>query len=375
MPNSNIVRENDNVYLNVVIDHPIPIYNTGLVPPLIVNSFGVPAEYNVTKTLPIIDKASDFYCSIIRFDIPFNSIPLFIMPIVANQSNANLTPMVIGITYSSVNYPESVIYVPDNNFIAPVQNMQNQVISPYYYVYSYQNLITAFNVALAAAYVAAGSPGTVEPPYFFYNPVTQLINLVVNNAIILAGATIFMNVAANNYLDGFRTKTSITSTEGLTYSFILTDATPDQLALVPPYSAGDYIFSQQYNVINYWTSLRKILITSSTIPINYEFVPGYNSNGSQNGVSTSLPVITDFVPTLEYAGQSRSIGYYVPTSQYRLIDMIADTPIYKIDLKIYWEDKTGNLYPLLISIFQEANIKIAFLRKSLYKPMGLSLSK
>ena len=96
MPNSNIVRENDNVYLNVVIDHPIPIYNTGLVPPLIVNSFGVPAEYNVTKTLPIIDKASDFYCSIIRFDIPFNSIPLFIMPIVANQSNANLTPMVIG---------------------------------------------------------------------------------------------------------------------------------------------------------------------------------------------------------------------------------------------------------------------------------------
>src|SRR5580693_4413640 len=157
---------NDNIYLNVV-------FNSN-------GSILTPAVYNITKTIPVADKPSDYYCSVIRFDIPLNAIPLFIMPIVANQSNANLTPMTIGISVGGTNFSQNVIYVSNElNQVAPVQNMPSQVITPYYYVFSFQNLIDSFNTALSLAFTAASAPGSVPGPYLSFNPVTQLISLVV----------------------------------------------------------------------------------------------------------------------------------------------------------------------------------------------------
>jgi hypothetical protein len=88
-------------------------------------------------------------------------------------------------------------------------------------------------------------------------------------------------------------------------------------------------------------------------------------------VNSSLPIITDFIPNINSPGESRSIAYYNPTSQYRLIDMVSDTPLQKINLKIYWVDISNNIYPLYVSVAQQASIKLAFIRKSLYKQSNL----
>ena len=89
----------------------------------------------------------------------------------------------------------------------------------------------------------------------------------------------------------------------------------------------------------------------------------------------SYPILTDFVPNISAAaGESRSIAYYVPTSQYRLVDLISTNPLQKIDIRIFWEDRDGNLYPLEISIFQQASLKLGFFKKSLYNS-GSSLLK
>lgn len=347
-------RHLDNIYLNVVFQN-----NT--------NQEQL-ARYSVDKTIPILDRPSNYFASVIRFDVPLNSIPLFIIPIVPNQGNPNLTPFTFFINASAVD----VIYVPDNTYPAPIQNQLTQVITPYYYVYSFDNLIQAFNTALAAAYIAAGSPGGAGAPFVIFNPESQLLGLVVSTAFITAGATIGINLPLVNYFEGFRLIFNVATN---IFTFVLRNTGNNGFNLIGqtiPVTPGPggplfLIIQQEYTCMEYWLSLRKIVLISNTIPISYEFVPAYDPAGSQTGVSVSIPIITDFVPNLEQASESRSIAVYNPTSQYRLVDLLGDTPLYKIDLRIQWQDKLGNYFDVFIEPGQQASVKIAFLRRDLYQ--------
>lgn len=355
-------KETDNVYMDV-------IFTT--------NGFTTPqvAQYNVTKTIPIIDDCSQYYCSVIRFDIPLNEIPLYIMPIIPNQANPNLTPFVIGIKSGGVDVAQPVIYVPYNTKPVPVQDQVTQVITEYYYVYSYALLINCINNSLYTAWVTAGSPGAFAP-YFYFNPVTQLIELIVTAAFVSGGNIIFMNNHMHDYLPGFIYER--VGTSGNHQFDILFNTTPFVLnaksyniyngVAITDYNTTPtyYLFAQEYKAITDWNSLRKIIIVSNTIPVIPEVIPVFN-NGVQTNVTSSLPIITDFVPSLNDAGDTRSIAYYYPTGQYRLIDMISEVPLIKIDLQIKWIDKQGNVYPLFITPNQQATVKLAFLKKDLYK--------
>jgi hypothetical protein len=343
-------RHVDNVYVNVVFQ----------------NTTGgeVQAKYSVAKTVTILDKPSDYYATVVRMDVPLNSVPLLVCPIVPNQGNPNLTPFVFTINASST----TVIYVPDNNNPVPTQNQLTQVITAYYFIYSFDNLITAFNTALTASYVAAGSPGGAGAPFIIFNPVTQLLGLVVPVAFITAGATISINSFLANYFEGFRLIFNATTN---TFQFVLRNTgnngfnLPGQTIAVatPP---TFLIIQQEYTCMEYWLSLRKIILISTTIPVYKEYVPAYEPTGRQSDVSTSLSILTDFVPNIESASDSRSIAVYNPSAQYRLIDLQGDTPLYNIDLQIQWEDKLGNYYPLFIEPLQQASVKIAFLKRDLY---------
>lgn len=411
-------KENDNFYLNVTLEHPgiNGIVTTNIVPavgpPYTINSptgiFEVNSQYNTTKTSPLLDKASDYYLSVIRFDIPLSEVPLYIMPIIPNQQppfvpNPNLTPFIIGIEYNGVYTPINVIYTPALSLTPPVQNQPKQVITPYYYVYDYATLITMLNTALSQAYVASGvkalvdaafvlsgGVGTMLTPFFFYSSESQLISLVVNKYFLKAGAgflpflpRIFVNAALVNFIDGFSFNGAPKAFSSIGADFVFdlenTGEIIDSLSYTPyqyfqnPIPAGikpreiiiaDYYqFTQDFVSVNYWTSLRKIIITSSSLPINKE----YESAVGNSGVSISFPILADFVPQIEKPGDSRSIAYYVPSGQYKLVDLVSDQPIYKVDINIYWQDLDGNYYPLELSWGQQANVKLGFFRKSLYK--------
>src|ERR1700677_1365165 len=199
---------NDNIYVNIVFDHADATYIGSPVTPAL-GQAPIPAEYNVTKTIPILERASDYYLSIIRFDIPLDTVPLFIMPIIPNQVNPNLTPMIIGISSAGIAYPESLIFIPQQQSInIPVQNQPTQVISYYYYVYSYQNMINMINIGLTEAWLAsplAAANPTLIPPFFFFDPATSLINLVVSTVFTTDDGinNIFINTSLRNYLDAF----------------------------------------------------------------------------------------------------------------------------------------------------------------------------
>ncbi len=418
---TNKVREIDNIYLNVVINHEgltttYPNGPTGTV--VEVGAKDTNSEYDVTKTIPILDKCSDYYCSIVRFSIPLDTVPLMIMPIVPNQirmgvpphTDPNLTPLIIGIRFGGVNYSLNLEYVSRANpilFPPPEQDLPLQVITPYYFVFSYQVLIDMLNTALqqllinsgiAALLPAPPTPPLINPnqPFFFLDPDTNLISLVYPKyfANITSPLTtlpvIFINSLLKNYLDSFDFFFfQFDQPQGRDFDFVLVEPTPDKIYYPPnfvlPANAtaapvqSPIIFyreEQEYSVLEYWSSLRKIIIATNTIPINTEYVPspglGLNGNGGSN---VSFPIISDFIPNIDQsAGISRSIAFYLPQAQYRLVDMISDNPLQKIDLKLFWQDIAGNLYPLTVSAFQQSEIKLGFFRKSLYKE-SLRLTK
>ena len=353
---------NDNVYLNVTFNHN-PQDGNG----------ASQAIYNVTKSTPILPKCSDYYCSVIRFDIPLDMVPLFIMPIVNGQNDPNLSSLIIGMTdptNGNLPVPVNVVYVPQSNEPIPPNPNPQQVVSPYYYVYSINHVIDMINVALASAWGIASQPGGgTQPPYFYYDPSTQLISLVIATAFTGSGSTIFMNNELATFLDGFQLYShGNNNAYGRDFDFVLTYYDNNAYAPYAGMVASPdifYRFTQEYNVIPMWCQLRKILILTNNIPVASEFVQV--SGPVDNGQNVMMPIITDFVLSFNTAGESRSIAVYNPSSQYRLIDLVSSNPLQTIDLRVYWADRLGNVYPLTLSLYQQASVKIAFLSKKLYK--------
>ncbi len=341
------MSESDNIYINVSINHDDAYLQTPS-----------PARYKITQTVPIIYNPSNYYCSIIRFDIPLLDVPLYIFPILPNSGTSQTSPLVIGITYNGIDYPVNLIYVADNSYSPVNQTNQNkQIITPYYFVYDYQNMINSINTALSTAISKAGITGVTI--YFYIVPNEQLLYLSLNGVTALksSGATIFINEYLYNYLAGF--EFTFINYESLTHNYNLKITYPPSSVTIP----DPYNIPQQYNNFMYWNSLKKILITSNSLPIQNEFIDSSNTNGETIG----LPIITDFTPTFEFPGQTRSIAYYYPQSQYRLVDMKSNSPITSLDLNIYWEDKHNNVYPLCLDNYSQVNIKLGFFNKNLYK--------
>lgn len=402
-----VFNDVDNIYINTVLDHDEPTYNFGTLLPVgptvyLTDDEPETAQYNSTKNDIIVGKGSDYFLSVIRFTIPLNLTPITIMAVVPNQpalglADPNLTPYIIGIKLAGVTYAVNLLYVSNQlNFPAPVQNQPLQVITPYYYVYSYTQIMNMINTALATAYtnsgLAAALPGFVAP-HFILDPATNLITLVVSahftavTAPLVAQPIIFMNNALSaTYLDNFNLRfLGFNKTNGDEYEFILNPTYPENFyypsgvtvpaTTVPPAVPATplyFRFIQDYSCLQYWSTLRRVVLTSS-MPINKEYLPAVvNQNNfvsvNTSGVNLSYPILHDVIPNISTeAGVSREIIYYVPTTQYRLVDVMSDAPIQNINIRIFWEDTNSNFYPLMISTFQQCSVKLGFFKKDLYK--------
>jgi hypothetical protein len=371
--NSSVYGDSDNVYLNLTITNNLTSAGGG-----VFNERSIPASLSVNKTIAIIDKPSDYYLSVIRFSIPLNAIPLMICPIVPNQNQPRLMPLQFGIFYNGVNYTTPLNYVPQNILTPPIQNQPTQIITPYYFIYSYEQFLASINDALEFDWVNSGLAAlfpAVPAPYFHYDASTQLVSLTAPNCFTVLTApavavpVLYMNQIAIKYLEGFNVIfRGINQVDGRDYDFLTTTAvfgaTQDNV-----FTATQYRWFQDYQTVGSWSNLNTLIISSPTLPCVAESVPSNNigSNNSNNTTTNSFSILTDFIPNIDAPGQSRSIAYYYPQGQYRLVNMVTDIPVSNLTINIFWTDIAGNIYPLNLHVGQTASIKIGFFRKSLYK--------
>jgi hypothetical protein len=368
MMKDEIYKENDNIYVNISF---YPTIQNNL------QSSIIPLNYTVNKTIPILDNCSEYYATIVKFDMPLQSIPVTIFPVIPNQSNPNLSPIIVGILNSGTQYLQNVIYTSPweiTIFPPPIQNQPTQVVTPYYYVFSYDLMIKMINNALAIAYTNSGLGGTA--PYFIYDASTQLISLIVSSLFNSAiGPQVIVSNRIFQYIDQIATTLlEVTPTFNNLYTYNVYGLVNEsygyaQYAIAPMNPPAFYKITQGATTVMNWNPLRKILFLTNLIPIHYEQTPSTNIILENSGVSNSIPLMIDFTPNVEKAQDNRSIAYYNPGGygSYRLVDMTTNTPLYKIDVKVYWQDINNNIIPFIIPSYQQANIKLGFIRKSLYK--------
>lgn len=136
--------------------------------------------------------------------------------------------------------------------------------------------------------------------------------------------------------------------------------------------------TQEFSSLFYWNELKSIAITSSNIPTKKEFLPEVAEiteqtlNVFQSQYSSSnnnfRRVIADFEPQITTGTDSRQIIQYLPTAEYRRIDLKGTVPLTMFDIQVYWVSIYGIFYPITLLPFSNSvSVKILFEKKSRYK--------
>lgn len=422
----------DNIYFNIEISNPLKS-NSYNIPPYQNSQNSILAEYIENLTQPILSNPSQYYLTIARFTVPGLTIPIIDMDIIGGQPNPNLTPYVLTLSYLGNDFPENIYYYTGTNLPLPLPPIPVKQQSEYYYIFEYYHMVEMMNITLKRSFTAlkAAFPAAppTEPPFFFLDKNSQLLNLVVQNSYseVIAGAptievwcnnifyTRFTNAMSAKFINDnqpngkdlrylfppttipvpVQAVTNPTGTQLLepkyndlyalnssfsttpapfppgTTSAVVRESDDYTLSINNPATAGlnnAYLYNtQEFVTLQYWNSFKNIVFTTSTIPVQAEYVPATNSSGLTSGGQIAYkPILTDFEPILSRAGDARTLLQYFPSGPYRLIDLLGTQPLQKIDIKIFWQDIYDNLHPLEILANEVASVKLLFIRKEDY---------
>lgn len=273
--------------------------------------------------------------------------------------------------------------------LAPSQNNGQQQITPYYFIYNYQYFLDLVNNALQAAFIALNTahPGIVpSAPYFLFNAETQLISLIVpieyiNTVQIWLNNPIFtyffglpsLNFVVNNLLNLNGKDQQVIVKDYTDNCFtpcgstgaISTSTTNGGVTTTFGVAAKFIQIEQEWVGIQFWNSFKNIVFVSPSLGTVKEYIPTSVSSISGGQISF-LPILTDFQPILNNAGDSRSQISFFPQGPYRLINLTGTIPLVHVDLIAYWQDINDNLYPIQILPNCYMSVKFLFIKKSTY---------
>lgn len=349
---SKVDTTEDTIYFNAVVNNP-----NATVP-----SNWKYATFDQTRTDNIVDKASDYYLAVARFELPGHYIPLHIFPIQFGQSDPNLSVYSVTLEYNGVASQQYLNFVTsDESATVPTTADPEQIVGPYYFVYTYQHLLKLLNTAFSDALSnLAGAPGGAAPPVMSYDASTKLFTLeaMVEYYDIDEAAIpiyIYMNTKLYILFQGFFVNTlnsDVTggAPDGKDVQFQIENfstATYDDLF---------YYITQNYISISNWNPFKRIVFISSGMPIQSEYIPTSDD--------ASEKVLVDFRPDESSQEDIRSVYQYTPQF-YRLIGLTSNLPLRRVAFRIYWEDKDNNFYLLKIPFLQQMSVKFALIRKNL----------
>lgn len=348
-------------YVNVVIDNcdnnPVKI-----------------AEFSHTYNGAVLPKASDYMVAVPSFTLPLQNLPLFIMPIQANQANSNLSTMSVGVCHNMA--PADIaaglatpILGEDQTFLlwepqemglgVPSQSRPVQIITDYYFGYSFEHFVNMTNTAMATSFAAAGSPGgAAYVPIFSYDEVSHTFAWTLDTTFIDApgpiayGWTVITNKAFDDVMNSF-----LTIENG--DKFLLED-TKSQLT----HTDGNIVtLTQDFPSSDYFNSISRVLLLTNNIPIVQDLFP--SAVGVFQGLSAKQSVLADV--SLDFdndVGQARSNFVYSP-SAWQWSDLQGELPLRTISVRFVWIDSLGNSHQVPVSDGDSLTVKLAFYHKDL----------
>lgn len=339
------------------------------------------AEYTDVRTTPIFyETPHHFTLSVVRFSIPTSEIPLQIFPVDLNAPNFDINRGLPSVTLEWNNIPrqEFTTWITQrpNSPIPPNVPLASDVrYGEYYGCYSMQHLLRIYNEALESAFLASqldGAPITA-PPFFAFDTTTKLVSLYVPDNYEAAGVDVFVNnQLGRNFGQSFlQASLGQDQLDGKDIKMVYDFDGFNKLPIVRDgYAQEDYLYmTQEYNTQANISSFTGLVLTTQSIPVRTEWVSGAQAdyagqiNPAVNNNNTFFSILTDFELSQTDGYKLGGVVNYTPTAEYRRLSLTSSTPIFKLDLKVFWKDKYSNLRPLFLAPQSPLTVKLLFEKK------------
>jgi len=295
-----------------------------------------PANFDQTRGQNIVDKANDYYMSVIRFEVPHSVIAIFDFRqdeyFVTIDNGTNPPP--VKLVYQS----RGDIFVPNSKFQG---------------IYYFQQFLDIINTGLLTAH---NNLGLVTNPPMLVLDENDKFSLIVDENYT---EDIIFNTALYRFFLGI--DAFFTRVKNKEYRFIYKQIFNN----IQPYPApfvGNYFKMEQENKSQFnWSNITGIVIQSRTIPTTKEYIGLNNQNQT-----TETQVISDYIPMqTEFTSYDRSPWIYYSQGSERLVDLTSDSPIRSIDFQIGLVTRESNIIPLDVGPGEVVSVKFMFIKKSL----------
>jgi hypothetical protein len=338
----------------------------------------------------------------------------------------NITPYKITLEYNyqgvgaNGSYSQAITYIPNDLTTSPPSwNPNNQtalsldqITSTYYWVYTYEVFIKMVNQAFTNAfwgvngsiYASSGAPkpwttasgdtrDTYQPPSISWDQDNLKAIINADNSIFSLGALtttaskVYFNSPLSTLFDSFPYQYPNVNVNSDLYSYIVFDPEAGAgLYVVSSYSSAGVITPkytaiqviQDHQTASLMNPVQSISFTSTLLPVVVENVGQpliLNGTAKSNTVVGStanvFPVITDFQVPFSATNTYVPDLSYVPSGEYRLVDLYGESPANQIDVQVFWKDQYGILHPFLLGSGCSGNLKIMFRRKD-YNDVNIS---
>jgi hypothetical protein len=338
----------------------------------------VPITFQETRSNPYLNKAGDYYMSVISFDIDTEALPVFICDPIVGVNDRTLTPYVVLFSDGITTFQAAVVWEPQDKTAplppSPVPSNYNDY--PYYYAYTYDWFINLVNVALANVASAAG---------LSYNPFITLkdgqVALNIATVDIPSTSSLYFNRELYYLFSSF-SAIQRGNTLGLNQEFqlcitpnptgsntskIFTDPTE-----TPPTTHVDSTLLQaEYSPFPFWNPVDSIVFTVQQLTTVPELIAKPVSLGQDtSNVGTNADtyyVLTDFSTPLSTGTEYHPNISYEPQAEFRLTELYGEEQLSSLNFSLFWKDKFGALHTLTLEAGGTAYIKLLFRLKSFYK--------
>jgi hypothetical protein len=314
-----------------------------------------PAVYSATKTEAILKNPSNYHLVVDRFTLPGFNLPSYIFD--------PDKPGTVRLSYDGEDQEVELIWNPISTI--------DPSLPEYYFAYDYQNWIDMLNLALETAFnnLVSKPAGALIAPYVVWDTDASKFILYAEKAYFDQALALPIKIAVDEgvgeylrFLPYISFDKAIAPAKDF-FELIIKDYKNNTETI----NSVDYLFLKQQAIGtgSAWNPVKSIIFTSQSIPVKNTFTQ-LNESPLNNSNSNSLGILIDFkLDTSNNALGNRKTLLYVPQQNYRRLDLYSEIPLRKIDIKVFWSDVKGRLYPVRINAAESANIKLLFIRKDI----------
>lgn len=318
----------------------------------------LPAVCNDTRSQALIHVPERWDMSIVRFDVDTSLIPIAKLPMDASAPATGFTQL----TVTLVDTVSSQIVGP-----TPGISFTNGLET------SMQAVVDSLNSSFRDYANLTSVTKPTDPPYIWFNAEQELLQIFAPSSWIGSDIEIYVNKAMRRYLRGLPFETT-NLPNGRDFRLLIesswqaaaNDRPGFPAAIQQPYAAAGLIYkTQEAKLLSSWSAARSIYLTTDSFPVSSESIPNSVLLSNRGSVSSSsIPIVTDFIFSTDGTpAADRDRMEYLPTAEYRMIQLGGREPIMRVNLQAWWTDFSGNSYPIELSESGSFSAKVLFRKK------------